>query len=62
MVWEPMPAVWASYEEYMEEWRRESFSAQEMAEYEQMLSECAAEEAWLRYAENDPRMSDPREW
>lgn len=30
--------------------------------YEEQLSEYLTETGWLRAAENDPRMDNPREW
>jgi hypothetical protein len=54
--------MWASEEEKCEKFHSETFSQQEYDQYQQQLSEIWAEDAWLRAAEYDPRMDDPREW
>jgi len=58
--------MWASEAEKREQFHKETLSPEEYAYqeecYQQMLAEMEAEEAWLRAAEYDARMSDPREW
>lgn len=52
--------MWASHDEYMENWRSETFSPQEWEWYEQQRYEIEAENAWLYAAENS--MEDCPDW
>jgi len=59
--------MWATEAEKQEQWHSETYTPEELEAYyehlyEQQRYEIEAENGWLRAAENDDRMYDPREW